>query len=299
MSLRLLLPDDAVVRLLAEWPDEVRVYDRPATELDHEINAKTLFDWIDTGCAPSAEIAVVKSPHIQLTPLAYSTHGRTDAVRLRKHYDNGFTIRVGNLQRVMPFMAHLTKAIQAETGYSNYAHAFFTPPGQQGLQHHWDQQMAIIVQVAGVKRWELWKPPVDAPMREFNESWRVWRDDWLTSWLETGPDRTVDLEAGQAMLLPRGWVHNPYNAGTEPSVHLTFAIRERTPYWVAEELLKTAIEDAEFRRIILPGDVTGGGLHATVEDTRKRLIAHLERVDGAAFADTLRGLAGTQLEYTT
>lgn len=300
MSLRLLLPEDAVADLLTRWPDEVRVYDRPCTALDRELSTAALFDWIDTGCAPTAEIAVVKAPHIQLTPLAYSTHGRTDATRLRKHYDSGHTIRVGNLQRVMPFMAHLTRGIQQETGYSNYAHAFFTPPSQQGLQHHWDQQMAIIVQVAGTKRWELWKPVVDAPMREHLESFRVWRDDYLPTWTAAGPDQVVDLRAGQAMLLPRGWVHNPYNADPdEPSVHLTFAIRERTPYWIAEELVKGAIHDPAFRQIVLPCDLNGPSLQAVAEKTRNELLAYLEGLDPVEFADGLRRLARTTLEYTT
>jgi hypothetical protein len=62
------------------------------------------------------------------------------------------TIRLGNLQRVVPFLADTARAIQQETGYSNYLHAFLTPPRSQGLLHHWDQQMAVIVQIEGTKR---------------------------------------------------------------------------------------------------------------------------------------------------
>ncbi|MEV7655305.1 cupin domain-containing protein [Streptomyces anulatus] len=40
-----------------------------------------------------------------------------------------------------------------------------TPPGSQGLLHHQDQQMAVIVQIAGVKRWRLWHPMLPSPMR--------------------------------------------------------------------------------------------------------------------------------------
>lgn len=56
------------------------------------------------------------------------------------------------------------------------------------------------------------------------------------------------------MLLPRGWVHNPLVRNPdEPSVHLTFAIRERAPVWLAEKLMAGAIESASFRNIIRPG----------------------------------------------
>ncbi|MEU7018194.1 cupin domain-containing protein [Streptomyces sp. NPDC046385] len=94
--------------------------------------------------------------------------------------------------------------IQTETGHSNYVHAFLTPPGHQGLRHHWDQQMAVIVQISGTKRWQLWRPPVEGPMREYNESWRVWQEDYIPKWEAAGPDVEVDLKAGQSLLLPRG-----------------------------------------------------------------------------------------------
>ncbi|RYJ29701.1 hypothetical protein CU044_1821 [Streptomyces sp. L-9-10] len=151
------------------------MYQRDTTELDRTVTSAFLNDYIATGCVPASEIAVVKAPGPSLNRDAFMTDGRTDPDKLRKLYRNGYTLRLGNLQRVIPFMARVSRAIQEETGYSNYVHAFLTPPGNQGLRHHWDQQMAVIVQAAGVKRWQLWRPPVEAPMREFNESWRVWR----------------------------------------------------------------------------------------------------------------------------
>lgn len=56
--------------------------------------------------------------------------------------------------------------------------------------------MAVIVQTAGSKRWQLWHPPVESPMREFSESWRVWREDYIPAWEATGPDIEIDLKAG-------------------------------------------------------------------------------------------------------
>lgn len=61
----------------------------------------------------------------------------------------------------------LDGGIQRETGYSNYSHTFVTPPGRQRLLHHGDQQMAVIVRIAGIKRWQLWRdvslPDAGAP----------------------------------------------------------------------------------------------------------------------------------------
>ncbi|WP_257138785.1 cupin domain-containing protein [Streptomyces sp. rh34] len=223
-----------------------------------------------------------------------------DPAKLRSLYEDGHTIRLGNLQRVVPFLADVSRGIQQETGYSNYLHAFVTPPGCQGLLHHWDQQMAVIVQIAGIKRWQLWRPMFPSPMRAYQESFRVWDPSFIPQWAATGPDLEVDLRPGQSLLLPRGWVHNPHVLDAQArSIHLTFAIRERTPLWVAEKLVGGVIEREAFRRIILPGEITGQHLPQRVRDVRQALIEHLTGLDVDDFARFLVRAAVSEKEYTT
>ncbi|MFJ3533426.1 JmjC domain-containing protein [Streptomyces sp. NPDC090132] len=300
MSLSLLLPEEGVTDLLLNWPDEPRVYERGSTALDETITADSLKDYLFTGCAPADEIAVVRAPNPSLNKAAFMTNGRTDAAKLRRLHESGHTIRLGNLQRVLPYMARVSKRVQEETGYSNYVHAFLTPPGNQGLRHHWDQQMAVIVQTAGVKRWQLWRPPVEAPMREFNESWRVWRDDYITKWEAEGPDNEVDLKVGQSLLLPRGWVHNPrVEDSDETSVHLTFALRERTPLWLAEQMVAGAVSQGEFRQVVRPGQLDGAELGRQLLGTRDALVKYLSGLDVSEVARAVRHAAMMELEYTT
>jgi hypothetical protein len=302
MSLNLILPPDGVQALMSAWPDEPRVYQRRPGDLERVISASVLHDHVETGCIPADEIAVVKAPHPSLSQKAFQANGRTDGARLRTLYAQGFTILIGNLQRVMPAMARASRAIQQETGYSNYVHAFLTPPGSQGLRHHWDQQMGVIAQLDGVKRWHLWRPPAEAeaPMREYNESWRAWKDTYVQEWEAAGPDIAIDLQPGQSLLIPRGWVHNPHVAATDrPSVHLTFALRERTPVWVAEQLIAGAIHDPRFRRILRPAEVTGPALTAQIGETRDALVRHLTNLDPESIARSVREAALTELEYRT
>ncbi|MFF0139643.1 JmjC domain-containing protein [Streptomyces sp. NPDC005227] len=299
MSLRLLLPREGLADLQTGWPTQPRVYETGPSGLHDSASADQLAEWIDTGCIPAAEIAVMRAGPA-LNPGAFKTGDRLDPVKLRKLYASGYTIRLGNLQRVIPSFARICEAIQQETGYSNYVHAFLTPAGEQGLLHHWDQQMAVIVQMAGSKTWQLWKPVYDSPMREYQESFRVWQNDFIPAWEEAGPDMEIDLRAGQTMLLPRGWVHNPHalNSG-EDSVHLTFAIRERTPLWLAEKLLERAIEDSGFRRIIEPRDMGEVALVDRLDETRQALVGFLADLDVTRLAPSVREAALTELEYTT
>ncbi|MFE0420896.1 JmjC domain-containing protein [Streptomyces sp. NPDC058953] len=300
MSLRVLLPEDGVTELLTSWPDEPRVYVRDREALDENVTAETIRDYVRTGCVPAGEIAVVKAPNPSLNQNAYMTNGRTDRTKLARLYEQGHTIRLGNLQRVVPALSRISAAIQSETGYSNYIHAFLTPPGGQGLRHHWDQQMALIVQISGTKRWQLWQPQVSAPMREYNESFRVWKDHFIPAWEAAGADMEIDLRAGESLLLPRGWVHNPHVVDSdEDSVHLTFALRERTSVWLAEKLIAGAIGHEEFRGVVLPGALGGAGLVGRLEETRTALVNYLNGLDLEELALAVREAAVTELEYTS
>lgn len=83
MSLKLLLPEAGVKDLTTTWPDDVRIYDGVPTELNSVVRTEDLYDWIDTGCVPAAEVAVVKSPSPSINPLSFSANGRTLPGRLR------------------------------------------------------------------------------------------------------------------------------------------------------------------------------------------------------------------------
>ncbi|MEU1872158.1 cupin domain-containing protein [Streptomyces sp. NPDC019793] len=298
MSLRLLLPAEGVAGLLSAWSDQPRVYDRGLTEVDEALSLDHFNELVDTGCAPPDEVAVIKAGPSNRA--AFLTNGRTDPVKLSGLRDQGYTIRFGNLQRWLPAFHRISQDIQRETGYSNYMHAFLTPEGEQGLLHHWDQQMAVIVQVSGTKTWQLWKPPVESPMREFNESFRVWREDFIPAWEATGPDFTVELAAGQTLLLPRGWVHNPHALNhSDPSLHLTFAIRERTPLWLAEQLLAEAVQQPEFRRVLLPAELELPALAERLAETKQAIAAFLDTLDMPAAAARVRKAALTEQEYST
>jgi hypothetical protein len=300
MSLHQLLPAQGVDDLMAQWPTEPVVYRRGGCAVDSVITADLLNEYIDSGCYPAPEIAVVKTPHPSITQAAFTEAGRTCGKKLRGLYEAGFTVRLGHAQRVIPVLYQACRGIQQETGYSTYVHAFLTPAGCQGLTHHWDQQLAVVVQIAGVKRWELWRPVVDAPMREFAESWRVWQKEWLPGWEAAGPDMVVDLEPGQTLLLPRGWVHNPaVPPDGGDSVHLTFAVRERTPYWLAEQLLAGALDDPVFRRVLRPSGLLGDGLAGHLDQTRARLVAYLGGLDAELLAPLVREAALRDREYTT
>ncbi|MFH9762471.1 hypothetical protein ACH4MJ_32225 [Streptomyces anulatus] len=95
-------------------------------------------------------------------------------------------------------------------------------------------------------------------------------------------------------------MHNPHALDAQArSIHLTFAIRERTPLWVAEKLVGGVIEKDAFRRVILPGEITGQRLSTHVLDVRQALVEHLAGLDVDGFARFLARAAVSEKECTT
>lgn len=277
MSLRMLLQPDPAAELRSGWVDKPARYRLPdRSPIPGMFGRTALDDYLDTGCVPPIHLNVIKDA-VALDPVNYVHQGRIIPGRLRKVREQaGCTLHIRHLELWHPPAAAVMAALQQETGCSGYLSAFITPPGAQGLLWHWDQALGVIVQLAGAKRWELWRPVVDAPVRNYLSSMsEAWEADFVTRWQESGPDLTFDLEPGDVLVLPRGWVHNPHSRLSETeSVHLTFVLRERTPHWVAEQLISDAIHDPRFRRAIAPADLVDDP-QAVVDRTRKLLVGYL------------------------
>lgn len=295
MSLELLLDPATVGAFMSVWPDRPLKLLLPAGgKLTQFINAETLHDFLDTGCIPTSEINVIRNDAVR-HPRLFTIADRLDPAKLKRWRDRGYTVQMRHLERWFPPIATMTTAIQRQTGCANYVSAFVTPGGQQGLGHHWDQYLSIIVQLSGSKTWELWEPRVAHPTRDHLTSVQSWQDEWVTQWTEKGPDLSYELTPGQVLVLPRGWVHNPYSHDpSQPSVHLTFVIKERMPLWIAEQLTATTINKPAFRRAIAPADLTPDTIAVQVERTRTLLIEHINSLNPGDIARALRCSAETE-----
>lgn len=297
MPLELLLDSQTSAEFMHTWPDTPQLLKLPANgrALTRVISANTIIDILDSGCFPPTDVNVVKNDTVR-HPRLFTSADRLDPVKLRQWRDRGHTVQMRHLERWLPAMATVTRSIQRQTGCTNYVSAFVTPAGAQGLGHHWDQYLSIVVQLAGTKTWDLWKPKIAQPTRAHLTTVELWQDQWIEEWNSSGPDMSFDLSPHQVLVLPRGRVHNPYNKDATESVHLTFVIKERTPLWIAEHLTATVINDAAFRESIPPSDLTPEALANRVEQTREMLIQHLSVLDTHEFARVLRGVADVEVD---
>jgi ribosomal protein L16 Arg81 hydroxylase len=300
MSLELLLGHEAAATIFREWPERPYTFKLPDNgPIGRVINARTIRGFLDAGCAPSDYVNVFHNGE-GLHPARFTADDRVAPASVQLLLDQGCTIQLRELNRWHPPLSAICSAIQAETGCSGYVTAFITPASEQGLDYHWDQYLGIVVQLEGSKTWELFEPRVAAPYRDHSMSTNLWQDDWVAQWQEAGPDRTVELSAGDVLVLPRGWVHNPHSRNsTETSVHLTFVLKERSPLWIAERLIGSAINDHRFRAVVSPTDFDSERMPETIKSVRALMLDYLGKLDVEEMARALRHAAQRETSHAT
>ncbi|MGA5818407.1 JmjC domain-containing protein [Kitasatospora sp. NPDC094028] len=289
MALATLVGPEAAEALLRACPTEPALYRREGSALDERITLPLIETYLDHGLTDPALTAAVKDGRA-VHPGRFSRDGRIRPGRLRALFDDGHTINFRHLQGRLPYLAELCRAIHAETGYSLFVSGIVTPPGRQGLTHHWDQFQAVVTQIHGRKRWPIWRPEVPGPVDEYLDSPDMWTPEMQERWDSTEPCAEFELGPGDTLVLPRGWVHSPYcSAGDpEPSFHLTFALRERMPLDLGLELVRTALHDEEFRVGIAPDRLTADRLPSTLDEVRTALVRFLTLADTAELSGVIR-----------
>ncbi len=119
------------------------------------------------------------------------------------------------------------------------ANAYFTPASSQGFGVHHDTHDVLVLQVAGRKRWRIYEPRLELPLKA---------QRWSDALGDPGePVDDVTLEAGDTLYLPRGWPHEAA-AADAASLHITVGLHPTTRMDALRAALSACADDLEFRR---------------------------------------------------
>ncbi|MGW3272276.1 JmjC domain-containing protein [Streptomyces kronopolitis] len=289
MSLTALLDNPASV--MTSWPKEPLLFHHDPADFADLLTLAEVDDLIDSECLPMRNLVLIKDGAL-IERRLFGSDEMPYPGAVRKHLDEGGTISLRQLHTVKPTLTRITRALQEETGCLVHVNAYMTPGGEQGLKYHYDPYVTLIVQVAGRKTWPVHQPIVENPMKEHgNFLERGFTHEERMHLANTPPVQSYTLEPGDVFWLPRGYLHSPYNDGDETSLHLTFAMKERTPHWVAEqmasEILEQAIVDPALRAELPPAELFGNPA-AAIEEMRQYLIGALLLMNPVEMAERLQ-----------
>ncbi|MEV6494567.1 cupin domain-containing protein [Actinoplanes sp. NPDC051633] len=206
--------------------------------------------------------------------------------KIMRLYADGATLVLQGLHRIWSPLIDFTRQLAGELRQPLQVNAYLTPPGSQGFSTHYDTHDVFVLQVDGTKRWRIHPPVLTDPLEK--QAWGG-RKDEVSATADGDPALDVVLAPGDALYLPRGWLHSAEAQG-ERSLHLTVGVRAFTRYALVEELLALAASDERLRASLPYGlDITdpddlGDELSSTVAALRD----WLPTVDPAEVAGRLR-----------
>ena len=164
-----------------------------------------------------------------------------DVPRVLDEFERGATIVLQGLHHLWLPLARYCRRLEAFLGQPVQANAYFTPAGSQGLPVHHDTHEVISLQVAGSKRWLVYEPVLELPLK--NQRYR-------SALGEPGkPMLDVTLRAGDTLYLPRGWLHQALTSD-EDSLHITVGVNVRRWIDEARAELDAAEGELAFRQAI-------------------------------------------------
>ena len=176
-----------------------------------------------------------------------------DVTRVLAEWEAGATIVLQALHVNWQPLAVFCRLLEGALGRPVQVNSYFTPRGSQGFAVHHDTHDVIVLQVAGEKRWRLYDPLLELPLKHQRYSTSLGGHGEAS-------DELV-LRAGDTLYLPRGWLHEAETSDTD-SLHLTIGITAHTWVDAARDGLAVVEGEPAFRRDVDTGD--GDGLAEAV-----------------------------------
>jgi hypothetical protein len=216
-------------------------------------------------------------------PASFSATAVVD--RVAEQHAAGATLVLQALHLHWHAAAVYCRGLEAALGWPVQSNAYRTPAASQGFDVHHDTHDVFVLQVAGHKRWRVYEPVVELPLKA-----QRWSPENAAAVGE--PVLDVTLRAGDTLYLPRGWPHEAFSADAD-SLHITVGLHPPTRLDALRAALSDCADDVEFRRAL---DARGGLPGELVE----RLAALLEpeavaRRARRTFVDGRRAILDGQL----
>jgi hypothetical protein len=191
--------------------------------------------------------------------------GVADVPRVLAEFDAGATIVLQALHHSWLPLARYCRHLEAFLGHPVQANAYFTPRGSQGLPVHHDTHEVLSLQVAGKKRWLVYAPALELPLKS---------QRYRSALGAPGePVLDVTLRAGDTLYLPRGWLHQALTSDSD-SLHITVGVNVRTWLDEARAALEDGAGDVELRRAASgePPELPRLDAETAADRARRRLV---------------------------
>jgi hypothetical protein len=248
------------------------------------------FDNLQPGAPPRLNVVHGWLPHEE--PFAGYYPNLADVRRAVAH---GKTLLITGMQQRWPAVAAMGRALETFFGCMVHTNLYFTPPGAQGFDPHYDTHEVFVLQIDGDKHWRLYGPGKELPLPN---------DKSAISKEQLGPPtQEVLLRSGDLLYLPRGHIHEAHTSESA-SLHLTVGVNVlRWLDLLQLALSRAAAADVRFRRSLPVGLLCADASPPSLRDKFHEAIQHfaknadLEGAVGAMAEAFVGGMAALPGDY--
>ena len=161
---------------------------------------------------------------------------------LFKYYAEGATIRLQKAHNLFDSLYHFCNSLSRELQMSIMANMYITPNNSYGFNPHYDTHDVLVLQLDGVKHWNIYDIPILLPL----ETQKMSLDN-KKKYKEEKPIFTIPLCAGDLLYIPRGMVHDAYTL-TNSSTHITIGLHPKRNIDILTDVIKISEQNLEFRK---------------------------------------------------
>ena len=213
---------------------------------DDLISLKKLDHLLATSELPPASIDMARSkPPISKANFTFKS-GNIDRGAVVRHYQRGATIIFPQINLAIDELANFCRNLEFELSCKVQTNVYLTPRNSQGFKTHYDDHDVFIMQIHGKKNWNLYQQAVEKPFRG---------EPFDSSEHEAGKlNLNFTMEPGDCLYIPRGYMHDATNVGSEPSLHITVGLLVKK--WadlMLEVLSEVALNNSQFRESLPVG----------------------------------------------
>jgi ribosomal protein L16 Arg81 hydroxylase len=201
--------------------------------------------------------------------------------KISEEYGRGATLTLPAVHRIWKPLSALCMTLEQELDHRIHANAYLTPGRTAGFKPHYDTTGILVLQLAGKKRWHISEPPIRLPHAE-----QPFEPEGFTPGSVL---MEVELEAGDLLHLPRGYVHSTTTSQGH-SAHVTIGINVYTWVDVVRGLVPSALDREELRKALPPGFASRTHLRPALMEQLKQILSGLSAADscGRLFDNLLR-----------
>lgn len=198
---------------------------------------------------------------------------QVDSAKVLSQFAAGASIVLQGLHRLWPPMIDFVRSMVDDLGHPVQANAYITPPSSRGFEPHYDVHDVFVLQTAGHKHWTVHAPVHVDPLP--SQPWTDHRAAVARRAADDAPVIDTVLSPGDALYLPRGWVHSARALDTV-SIHLTIGVSPTTPLDVLRALVEQLAGHEQFRASLPMGADPAG--HDEMTAIATKYLAELAEV---------------------